>query len=114
MDELYIGDIPITYKYAQFSNDYVTLYNKATFVNETTTYYRIYFNAPGFFYSTGTQSFGYTSSTFQEIPVTNNFLHRSDISQIFVVSFIIIFALVVLINMVTSVFKKGGVLGGLL
>lgn len=48
MDTLFIGDIPTTYKYAQFSNDYITLYDKSSFRNETANFYRIYYNAPRF------------------------------------------------------------------
>lgn len=114
MDTLYIGDIPSSYKYAQFSNDYVTLYDKPSFRNETATYYRIYFNTNGFFYSSGTQTFGNTTSYYTEVPVSNSVLYREDFGTICSVSFFMIFGIVFLVNIVTSMFKKGGLLGGLL
>ena len=114
MDTLYIGDIPSEYKYAQFSSDYITLYNKPQGYNETLPYYRIY-DKEGFFYSEGTQTFSqYNTTTFTEIPVSNNWMYRQDIDKIFLVCFIIFFMFIFTFNIVTSVFKKGGVFGGLL
>ena len=114
MDPLYIGDIPSDYKYAQFSSDYITLYNKPSASNETLTYYRIY-DKEGFYYSTGTQNFGnYNTTYFTEIPVSNDWLYRQDIDKIFTVCFIVVFMFIFVFNIVTSCFKKGGVFGGLL
>lgn len=114
MDTLYVGDIPPDFHYASFNNGYITLYNKPNGHNETLTYYRVYTNNNGFFYSTGTQIFGQNYSYFDDINVSNNWLYRSDIDKIFIVCFIIIFMFVWVFNIVTSVFKKGGVFGGLI
>lgn len=114
MDKLYIGDIPLNYKYAQFGSNYITLYSKSTGRNETLDFYRIYTNNNGFYYSVGSTTFGNTTTSFQEIDVTDNFLYRTDVADIFSVSFFCILLFVFLLNLVTSVFKKGGVLGGLL
>lgn len=66
-------------------------------------------------YSTGQQQFSnYNTTYFQDISVSNNWLFRSDIDKIFIVCFIIIFMFVFLFNLITSVFRKGGVFGGLL
>lgn len=114
MDTLYIGDIPSEYKYAQFSGDYITLFNKPQGQNETLPYYRIY-DKEGFYYSQGTQTFGnYNTTYFTEIPVSNNWMYRQDIDKIFLVCFIIFFMFIFVFNIVTSMFKKGGVFGGLL
>lgn len=114
MDTLYIGDIPLDYKYAQFSSDYITLYNRPSATNTTLDYYRIY-DKEGFFYSTGSTNFGnYNTTYFTEIDVSNNWLYRQDIDKIFIVCFIIFFMFIFIFNMITSVFKKGGVFGGLL
>ena len=113
MDTLYIGDIPSEYKYAQFSSDYITLYNKPSASNETLNYYRIY-DKEGFYYSQGTQNFGsYNTTYFTEIPVSNDWLYRQDIDKIFTVCFIIFFMFIFIFNIATSIFKKGGVFGGL-
>lgn len=114
MDTLYIGDIPSEYKYAQFSSDYITLYNKPQGHNETLNYYRIY-DKDGFFYSHGVQTFGnYNTTYFTEIPVTNDWFYRQDIDKIFIVCFVIFFMFIFVFNIVTSVFRRGGVFGGLL
>ena len=113
MDTLYIGDIPLDYKYAQFSGDYITLYNRPSANNITLDYYRIY-DKEGFYYSKGIQTFGsYNTTYFTEIEVSDNWLYRQDIDKIFTVCFIIFFMFIFVFNIVTSVFKKGGVFGGL-
>lgn len=115
MDNLYIGEIPLDYKYAVFSSDYITLYNKPSASNETLNFYRVYINVDGFYYTTGSTNFpSYNVTYFQEIPVTNNWLYRRDIPGIFTCSFIACILFVFVFNIVTSVFKKGGVFGGLL
>lgn len=114
MDTLFIGDIPSDYRYAVFSNDYITLYNQPSATNETLPYYRIYTGYDNFIYSTGTTQFIYNTTNFQEISVSNNWLYRNDIDKIFLVTFLIVLLFIFIFNMVTSVFKKGGVFGGLL
>lgn len=115
MDTLYIGDIPTDFKFAVFSNDYITLYNKSSAnPNETLPYYRIYTNYENFMYSQGQTQFGYYAQNFEEIKTSNNWLYRNDIDKIFLVSFLFILLFIFVFNIVTSVFKKGGVFGGLL
>lgn len=114
MDTLYIGDIPEEYCYAQFSSDYITLYNTSN-LSGTLTYYRIYTSWDGFFYSTGTTSFGnYQSQTATRVDVSSNWLYRQDIDKIFTVVFIIAVMFIFVFNIATSVFRKGGVFSGLL
>lgn len=115
MDKLYVGDIPLDYKYAVFSNGYITLYNQPSAHNETLNYYRIYTSNNGFYYSTGSQNFGsYNTTTFQPVEVTDNYLYRTDIDGIVLISFIFCIFGIFLINIITSTVKKGGVFGGLL
>lgn len=114
MDTLYTGDIPQDFHYASFGNGYIDLYNKPQGHNETLNYYRVYTNNNGFFYTTGTTSFGqYYTTSFQDISVSNDWLYRSDIDKIFIVCFIIFLMFIFVFNIVTSVFKRGGVFGGL-
>lgn len=115
MDTLYIGDIPLEYKYAQFSNGYITLYNKSYGNNETLDYYRIYTNNNGFYYSQGQTTFGnYNTTYFQEINVSDKWVYRSDFGIIIISAFVcFLFFFVFLFNIVTSFIRKGGVLGGL-
>lgn len=114
MDTLYIGDIPLEYHYAVFSDNYITLYNQPSGYNETLSYYRVYTTNNGFYYSTGQTYFGrYETQYFTSIDVSNDWIYRSDIDKIFVCCFIIFLMFIWLFNIVTSVFKKGGVFGGL-
>ena len=115
MDKLYTGDIPKDYKYAVITNDYIRLYNKPYGRDETLDFYQIHNNDSGFFYSYGTQSFStYNTTYFTELSVTDNIVYRKDFDKITVVSFIFILGLLFLVNLVTSVFKQNGILGGLL
>lgn len=113
MDTLYLGDIPLDYKYAVFNNGYITLYNKPSARNETLSYYRIYTNVNGFYYSTGSQNFGSNTNYFTEVEVSNNIVYRQDIDSIFLMTFILVIFGLWLLNFITSCIRKGGVLGGL-
>lgn len=115
MDTLYIGDIPVSYKYAQFGNGYIDLYDKSSARNQTLTYYRIYLNNGGFFYyDTGTRNYGTSTVYFQPINVSQDWKYRQDFPDICMVTFCVAFGLLLLVNLITSCFKKGGLLGGLL
>lgn len=114
MDTLYIGDIPLDYHYAVFGNDYIRLYNVPSAQNQTVTYYQIFTNYEGFYYTTGTTTIGNTRSYYTNINVSNDWLYRSDIDKIFTVCFIIILMFIFCFNIITSSIKKGGVFGGLL
>lgn len=116
VDKLYIGDIPNTFHYAVYNNDYITLYDKQPRANTSYTYYRIYdYDSLGFHYVAGTGTYGnYVSSTYDDIPVSNSWLYRGDVDKIFNMIFIIIFGIIFLTNLMTSAFKRGGALGGLL
>lgn len=114
MDTLFVGDIPLDFKYALFYNGYIDLYNQPYGQNSTLPYYRIYLYNDGFYYTYSTHIFGPSQTTFQEIKVSNDWLYRADIDKIFTVCFFCIFLFIFLFNIVTSVFKRGGVFGGLL
>lgn len=113
MDTLFIGDIPLDYKYAVFSNGYITLYNKSSARNETLNYYRIYTTNNGFYYSLGTQTFGNTRSVFTPVNVSDNICYRTDFDSIVIMVFCFVIFGLWLLNFITSCIRKGGVLGGL-
>lgn len=113
-DILYIADIPSDYHYVVFQNDYVTLYNQPSARNETLTYYRIFLNASPGTYISGTQQFGNYTQHFTDYPVSNSFLYRSDLDKILICVFIIVLFFIFITNIMTSIFRKGGVFGGLL
>lgn len=117
MDVLYTGDIPQDFIYADFNNYYIDLYNTNNFQpNSTYRYYRIYLYDNGFYYDTLTRTTSNYSYALEVTPVTvsNKISYRRDIDSIWSMLFISIFGIVVLFNIITSMVRKGGVLGGLL
>ena len=115
MDTLYIGDIPEEYHFARFGSDYIDLFNTDTIVgNRDYTYYRVYMYDNLFAYSVGTISGSYYNQTLQDINVSNNKVYRRDFGDICIMVALMVGFGVCLLNLLTSVVRKGGVLGGLL
>lgn len=114
MDTLYIGDIPSEYHYAIFNNGYIDLYNTNILHNNTYTRYRIYTNCDGFYYSTDNVNVSQYSTMYTtDISVSSNAVYRQDFSFIVVTTFIFALFGVWLFNLLTSLIRKGGLLGGL-
>lgn len=111
MDTLYIGDIPSDYCYAIFGDNYIDLYNSSN-VTVGSQFYRIYFYDNYFAYDSLVNTS--ITATAKYINVTNYYMYRRDISNIAFLSLTICLLLTLLLNLVTSIFKKGGVLSGLL
>lgn len=115
MDTIYIGDIPSSYHYAIFSNDYITLYNRSSLTNGTFDYYRIYYNSPYFIYSQGSTQVGQYNTTYcTDVDVSSSWWYRHDLCGILTCTLIIVLFFTFLLNIFSSVIKKGGVFGGLL
>lgn len=114
-DKIYLGsDIPNGYKYAVYSSNYITLYNKPSAQGETLTYYRIYFPYSYDLVSTGQTNFSsYSRTYFEEVQTSREFFDRPDAYKIVTIWFIIVFCAIWLLNLFTSLIRKGGVLGGL-
>lgn len=113
MDKLYTGDIPKNYHYARFGNNYIDLFNTDSFkYQQNYDYYRVYMYDNGFYYTYNTTTL--YNQVVQDVEVTDNICYRSDFSSIVVVTFIFALFGVWLINLMTSIVNKGGVLGGLL
>lgn len=114
MDVLYIGDIPQDYHYAVFGTNYIDLYDTAN-LQGTLDFYRVYLYENQFAYEKRTTTYNqYYYSTAKDIEVTNNYMYRRDFPSIMFMSVVYIILLVFLFNIVSSVFKRGGLLGGLL
>lgn len=114
MDKLYIGDIPKEYHFARFGTNYIDLYK-----NEQLTgyqdFYRLYLYENQFMYehlNTTYTQYSQTIATFVE--TTDDYMYRRDFPSIVFMSVVYVCILVMLFNIVTSVFKKGGLLSGLL
>ena len=116
MDTLYIGDIPNDYCYAVFNNGYVDLYNTNNFISgRTYPYFRVYLTYNEFLYSKGTTTISnYSNLTTTKIDVSQDMIYRRDFDKICSTTFIICFGIILIFNIITSMFKKGGLLGGLL
>lgn len=104
--------IPSNYKYVDVTRDYIDFYNKGSFRNESTTYYRVYYNYNEDLAVAYNRTFGSTYTTyFAEVPTSSSFYYRKDIDGIFVITAIIVVFSIWLINLVTSLVVKGGVFG---
>lgn len=115
MDTLFIGDIPSDYHYAVIDSDYITLYNQPfASSNQALNYYRIYTKARGFYYSTGVTNFGYIGRDFVDIKTSNNYIYRNDFADILTIVFIFSVFFIFLVNLFTSIVRRGGALSGLL
>lgn len=115
-DKLYLPEsIPDNYHYAVFSNYYVTLYKQPSAHNEVLDYYRIYYTYSPGLVTTGTTTFGsYNTTYFDDLPVSRDWFDRPDIWSIVGCVFVCSCLGLMCINLITSFFKKGGMLSGLI
>lgn len=114
MDTLYIGDIPSEYHYAVFSNGYIDLFNTDVLHNNTYTRYRIFTNSNGFYYDVSSVNVGtYTTTYTTDIKVTDNICYRRDFPLILFMTICFTLIGIWLFNLITSLIRKGGLLGGL-
>lgn len=115
MDAVFIGNsIPAEYHYAIFGNGYIDLYKYPELRNDTYDFYRIYTNTGGFYYSHNEQRYGLTTTYTTLVGVSDKWYYRTDRLSILMFLFVITLCSIWLVNLFTSVFKKGGLLGGLL
>lgn len=115
MDTLYIGEIPQDFQYAIFNNGYIDLYNTEILHNDTYQSYRIFTNNNGFYYEPRTVTIGqYTTTYTRQIDVSNNPVYRQDFPSILFMTLVFSVFGIWLFNIITSVIRKGGLLGGLL
>lgn len=114
MDKIYIGDIPKEYCFARFSDNHIDLYKTDNLIGNQ-DYYRIYLYNNSFQYEhlyTNYSDVVTVVPTF--VDVTDDWLYRRDLPSILFMGVVYCCVLVILFNIVSSVFKKGGLLGGLL
>lgn len=109
-------DIPKEYNYlGNVTDTYFDLYNKSNIQNSTSDYYRVFYNLSPDLYIHYQDTYGEIFNTnFEQIETSSSVFSRPDCLSIFGVAFIVLFAIVFTINIVTSVIKKGGLLGGLI
>lgn len=114
MDKLYIGDIPKEYHFARFSDGHIDLY-KTSELTGTHDFYRVYMYENLFTYEHLTTTYNqYNQTIASSIEVTDDYMYRRDFPSIMFMTTIYILFIVLIFNIVTSVFKRGGLLSGLL
>ena len=114
MDTIYIGDIPSEFHYARFGSNYIDLFNTDTLLNNHEyTYYRIYLYDNLFEYDVRSQQGSYYNETLQNVNVSQNQVYRRDFGDICIIIALMVGFGVWLLNLMTSIIRKGGVLGGL-
>lgn len=115
MDTLYIGDIPPEYHFARFSSYYVDLFNTDVLdYDRNYDFYRVYLYDNYFTYEKKTSNSGYSSYSLVDIPVSSEKTYRRDFPEICNTVLIFSILFIFLINIFTSIFKRGGVFGNLL
>lgn len=115
-DKVYLpASVPEGFVYGEITRDYVDVYNKRSFQNETATYYRIYYNYSSGLIQERTRTFSsYNATTFAELPTSREVFDRPDFVNILsCVFFVCIFA-ILLFNIITSFVRKGGLFSDLL
>lgn len=114
--EFYIPEgITEDYKYIVPNGDYYDLYDTFYLENgQTYKFYRFYNNLEKDLFQENyiTPTTNTTLNTIEIIP-KNNYIYRQDYKDIIITSAILIIGLVILINILTSIIKRGGVLSGL-
>lgn len=114
MDKIYVGDIPKDYCYARFSDGHIDLYRTSQLIG-IQDFYRIYLYDNSFIYDHLQTNYGQYNETIATlVQVTDDWYYRRDMPSIMFMSVVEILIIVIILNIVTSVFKKGGVFSGLL
>lgn len=116
IDKLYIGDIPQEFHFARFSSsNYIDLYDTNVLYNGTYNFYRLYMYDNFFTYEKLQQTYGsYTTYYTTDIPVTNQVVYRRDFPSILFMTLAFVVVGIWLLNFMTNIVKRGGILGGLL
>lgn len=117
MTSLYVPiEIAEDFNYLVFNDNYVDFYDTDTLLaNNSYTYYRNYYNfSRDIFEERSVVPDQDTSLECTEVTLTHEYVYRTDYKDIVVISFILILVFTVLINVLTSIVKKGGVLSGLI
>lgn len=114
MDTLYTGDIPEDYKFARFNDYSIDLFNVATLEeNRIYTYYTIPMYNNYFVYDLEVLN-NTEYSVLTEVKTTNDICYRRDFNDICIIILTFVIFGLFLFNLITSIIRKGGVLGGLL
>ena len=111
MDTLYTGNIPKDYKYIFLQDGYIYLFNKPFAENQTLECYKIS-NNNGFLYCHDTFEV-HELVNFEKVNVTKKHYYRTDYTNILFCSCMLAVVFIFILNIVTTLYKRGGVLSGL-
>lgn len=115
MNKIYVNsDIPSDYVYiGNFTNTYFDLYNTNNPQGQTVTYYRVYYSYDDNFSLPYVATFSnYQSYNYPMIERTDSIFQSIGNYKYFTISFIVIFFMVFICNIVSSIFKRGGLFSG--
>lgn len=114
-DFLYVGNVPKEFHYADFNEFYVDLFNTPVIEpNKEYTFYRVYLYDNYFAFSENTfNTSEYIIGGLVDIPTSDNIVYRRDFDSICIITFVFVLLGIWLLNLITSLIRKGGVLGGL-
>lgn len=114
MDKIYVGDIPSDYCYAVYHDNYIDLYKQPN-IQGSLDFYRLYLYNNLFQYEHRFEIYDDTNTEIANyVSTTDNYLYRQDMPNIMFMSIVYVLIIIVLLNLVTSCFRKGGVFSGLL
>lgn len=114
-DVLYTSDIPSDYHFVRFGNGYFDLFNEANPNDEIVDFYRVYYSVSPSTYVHLYENYNPNDSIeLLDYPVSGDIWQRPDIDKILVSCLCIALFGIFVINIVTSLIKKGGIFGGLL
>lgn len=115
-DKVYVPDeVPSNFKYGEITRDYVDLYPKSSFRDETTDYYRIYYNYSSGIVQKKQRTFGSYSTTYYDVlPTSREVFDRPDFCNILSCVFFVTIFGIMLFNIITSFIRKGGLFNDLL
>lgn len=115
-DKVYVPDeVPSNFKFGEITRDYVDLYPKSSFYNETTDYYRIYYNYSSGIVQKKQRTFSSYSTTYYDIlPTSREVFDRPDFCNILSCVFFVTIFGIMLFNIITSFVRKGGLFNDLL
>lgn len=116
-DKVFISDIPKDFNFLMITTTGYKLYNTDTFEEgEVYEYYEFFTSISGNTYVHGydnPSNFSQHTEVYQ-VEVTDDVFYRADIHDILNTTFIFILGFIFLINLITCMIKRNGLLGGLL
>lgn len=117
MAKIYVPDeIPDEFCYiGNITDTYFDLYDKSNIQGTSGVTYRVFYGfEPSYYEMRSYNNSSYYTTSYAMIERTSSVFARPDNYKIFSVAFSFIVLVILLINIMTSIIKRGGVLGGLL